>query len=63
MNVLVVSTTFIPSVLLCGHCQLEFLEKQGKLNYKFAISHFINKRNVEWADIFVFLRSDSDIDA
>lgn len=63
MNVLVVSTTFIPSVLLCGHCQLEHLEKQGKLNYKFVISHFINKKNVEWADIFVFLRSDSDIDA
>ncbi|MBR4609664.1 MAG: glycosyltransferase [Erysipelotrichaceae bacterium] len=63
MNVLIVSTTFIPSVLLCGHCQLEYLEKQGKLNYKFSISHFINKRNVEWADIIVFLRSDSDIDA
>lgn len=63
MNALIVSTTFIPSVLLCGHCQLEYLEKQGKLNYKFVISHFINKRNVEWADIIVFLRSDSDIDA
>ena len=59
MNVLVVSTTFIPSVLLCGHCQLEYLEKQGKCNYKFVISHFINQKNVEWADIFVFLRSDS----
>lgn len=63
MNVLVVSTTFIPSVLLCGHCQLEYLEKQGKCNYKFSISHFINKKNVDWADIIVFLRSDSDIDA
>ena len=63
MNVLVVSTTFIPSVLLCGHCQLEYLEKQGKCSYKFSISHFINRRNVEWADIIVFLRSDSDIDA
>lgn len=63
MNVLVVSTTFIPSVLLCGHCQLEYLEKQGKINYKFSISHFINKRNVDWADIIIFLRSDSDIDA
>lgn len=63
MNVLIVSTTFIPSVLLCGHCQLEYLEKEGKLNYKFVISHFINKKNIEWADIFIFLRSDSDIDA
>ncbi|MBQ6334384.1 MAG: glycosyltransferase [Erysipelotrichaceae bacterium] len=63
MNVLVVSTTFIPSVLLCGHCQLEYLEKKGRCNYKFSISHFINKKNVEWADIIVFLRSDSDIDS
>lgn len=63
MNVLIVSTTFIPSVLLCGHCQLEYLQKEGKCNYKFSISHFINKKNVEWADIIIFLRSDSDIDA
>ena len=63
MNVLITSTTFIPSVLLCGHTQLEYLEKQGKLNYKFVISHFTNKKNIEWADIIIFLRSDSDIDA
>ena len=63
MNVLIVSTTFIPSVLLCGHCQLEYLEKQGKLNYRFVISHFFNRKDVEWADTIIFLRSDSDIDA
>ena len=63
MNVLVTSTTFIPSVLLCGHCQLDYLEKEGKINYKFVIAHFINKRNVDWADIIVFIRSDSDIEA
>ena len=63
MNVLVVSTTFIPSVLLCGHCQLEYLEKQGKLNYRFVISHFFNRKDVDWADTIIFLRSDSDIDA
>ena len=63
MNVLISSTTFIPSVLLCGHTQLEYLQKQGKLNYKFVISHFTNKKNIEWADIIIFLRSDSDIDA
>ena len=63
MNVLVIATTFIPSVLLCGHCQLEYLEKKGKVNYKFVISHFVNKVNVDWADIIIFLRSDADIDA
>ena len=63
MNVLVTSITFIPSVLLCGHCQLDYLEKQGKLNYRFVIAHFINKKNIEWADVIVFIRSDSDIEA
>lgn len=63
MNVLVASTTFIPSVLLCGHCQLDYLEKEGKLNYLFVIAHFINSRDVKWADIIVFLRSDDDINA
>lgn len=63
MNVLVTSTTFIPSVILCGHSQLDYLEKQGKLNYRFVISHFTNVEDVNWADIIVFLRSDSDLDA
>ena len=63
MNVLITSTTFIPSVILCGHSQLDYLEKQGKLNYKFVIAHFINAQIVNWADIIIFLRSDSDIEA
>ena len=62
MNVLISSTTFIPSVILCGHSQLDHLQKQGKVNYKFVISHFTDKKNIEWADIIVFLRSDSEID-
>lgn len=63
MNILITSTTFIPSVLLCGHCQLDYLEKQGRLNYRFCISHFTKAQDIEWADIIIFLRSDSDIDA
>ena len=63
MNVLMLSTTFIPSVLLCGHCQLDYLEKQGKINYKFVPSHFVTRENVKWADVIVFGRSDTDIDA
>ena len=63
MNILITSTTFIPSVLLCGHCQLDYLEKLGRINYRFCISHFTNAKDIEWADVVVFLRSDSDIDA
>lgn len=63
MNVLMLSTTFIPSVLLCGHCQLDYLEKQGEISYRFVPSHFVKRKNVEWADVIVFGRSDTDIDA
>ena len=57
------STAFIPSVLLCGHCQMDHLESEGKVNYCSIPSHFVQKKHVEWADIIIFLRSDSDIDA
>lgn len=63
MNVLITSTTFIPSVILCGHCQMDYLEKLDELKYRFIISHFTKKEDVEWADIIIFLRSDSDIDS
>ena len=63
MNVLMLSTTFIPSILLCGHCQLDYMEKQGTISYKFVPSHFVKRKNVEWADVIVFGRSDTDIDA
>ncbi len=63
MNVLMLSTTFIPSILLCGHCQLDYMEKQGVINYKFVPSHFVKRKNVEWADVIIFGRSDTDIDA
>ncbi|MDO4940324.1 MAG: hypothetical protein Q4E33_01360 [Erysipelotrichaceae bacterium] len=62
MNVLAISITFIPSIILCGHSQLNHLEKLGKINYKFVISHFINKKNIEWADVIVFIRCDTDLD-
>lgn len=63
MNVLAISITFIPSVLLCGHCQLEYLQKNGEINYRFVPEHFINPADVEWADVLVFVRSDSDLGA
>ena len=63
MNVLMLSATFIPSILLCGHCQLDYMEKQGTIHYTFVPSHFVKRKNVEWADVIVFGRSDMDIDA
>ena len=63
LNVLGISITFIPSVMLCGHCQLDYLAKKGIINYKFVPEHFLDNKIVEWADVFVFIRSDSDLEA
>lgn len=63
LNVLGISITFIPSVMLCGHCQLDYLAKKGIINYKFVPEHFLDNKIVEWADVLVFIRSDSDLEA
>lgn len=61
-NVLLISNSLIPSVLLCGHFQLQYLSKQKKINYKFASSRRIKKKVIDWADIIVFVRSESSIE-
>lgn len=63
LNVLGISITFIPSVMLCGHCQLDYLAKKGIINYKFVPEHFLDNKVIEWADVLVFIRSDSDLEA
>ena len=61
-NVLLISNSLIPSVLLCGHFQLQYLSKQKKINYKFASSRRIKKKVIDWADIIVFVRSESSVE-
>ena len=63
LNVLGISITFIPSVILCGHAQLDYLAKKGLINYKFIPEHFLDNEIVMWADVLVFIRSDSDLEA
>ncbi|MBQ6478091.1 MAG: hypothetical protein IJI44_01850 [Erysipelotrichaceae bacterium] len=63
MKVLIISHSLIPSVLLCGHTQLQYLMEAGKIEYRFLMAARINTRDLSWADIIVFVRSESDLEA
>ena len=63
INILLVSASLIPSTLLCGHAQLELLAKQNKINYQFSPAHLLTTENLSWADIVIFLRSESELEA
>ena len=59
MNVVIIARALIPSILLCGHKQLEYLQAQGKLNYRFVPAARITDKDLSWADTIIFVRSES----
>lgn len=61
-NVILVSHTLIPSVLLCGHSQLTHLKKLNLIDYRFVSANKLNSDNLSWADIIVFVRSETHIE-
>lgn len=63
MRILLISHSLIPSVLLCGHAQLQYLAETGKIEYRFLAAAKINTQDLSWADIIVFVRSESDLEA
>ncbi len=62
MNILLISDKEIPSVILCGHSQLSLLKDEKKINYKFIHSLRITNREMNWGNIIIFVRSDSEYD-
>ena len=62
-NIVIISHSLIPSVLLCGHSQLDYLQKEGKINYRFIKARKVRSSDVNWADIIVFVRSESHLEA
>ena len=61
-NVLIISHSLIPSVILCGHVQSEYLKQKNIIDYRFCMAGKINTKDLSWADIVVFVRSESDIE-
>jgi len=63
MNAIIISNSLIPSVKLCGHAQLSYLCENNKLNYRFLDANKINDKDLSWANIIIFLRSESYLEA
>ena len=59
INVLIVSHSLIPSVLLCGHSQLNYLKSKNKIDYKFTEAAAVTSGLLSWSDIIIFIRSES----
>ncbi|MBR3250365.1 MAG: glycosyltransferase [Erysipelotrichaceae bacterium] len=61
-NILAISHTFIPSVLMCGHKQLEYLKDKKDIDYQFCLYNRVTDKLLNWADIIIFVRSESGMD-
>ena len=59
INVLIISHSLIPSVLLCGHSQLSYLKSKNRIDYKFIEADMVTSGLLSWSDIIIFVRSES----
>lgn len=58
-HVLLIYRKMIPSIRLCGHCQLEYLAQKGALEYRAVREMKLKAADLNWADIVLLGRSDN----
>ncbi len=58
-RVLLIYRALTPSVRLCGHCQMEYLAEQGRLEYRAIQEMKLTAGDINWADIVLLGRLDS----
>lgn len=58
-RVLLLYKAMIPSVRLCGHCQLEYLAEQGKIEYHHSTAMQLEREELAWPDIVLLCRLDN----
>ena len=58
-HVLLVYRKMIPSIRLCGHCQMECLAKEGKLQYRAVQEMKLTNDDLNWAQVVLLGRLDS----
>lgn len=58
-NVLLIYRKMIPSILLCGHSQLDYLSKNNQINYKYKQCMELKTNDINMADIIILGRLDS----
>ena len=55
-RVLLLYHTMIPSVRLCGHCQLQELARRGEIDYRALQEDRATAADLSWADVVVLGR-------
>jgi len=58
-HILLLYKTMIPSVRLCGHCQLEYLAARGEVEYRPRTVMQVSHNDLNWADIVLLCRLDN----
>ena len=58
-HVLLIYRRMIPSIRLCGHCQMEYLAGQGQAAYRAVQEMRLKNDDLNWADVVLLGRLDS----
>ncbi len=58
-RILLIYRKMIPSIRLCGHCQMEYLAKQGAVQYRAVQEMKLKNSDLNWADVVLLGRLDS----
>ena len=61
-HVLMTYPGMIPSVLLCGQYQLEYLAIMGKIEFRSIQRDSLTAEDCGWADVIFLVRSDSELE-
>ncbi len=58
-RVLLIYKLMIPSVRLCGHCQLEELATRGAVEYRYRTTMGVSRQDLAWAETVLMCRLDN----
>lgn len=58
-HILLIYRKMIPSIRLCGHCQMEYLAGQGAVEYRAVQEMKLKNSDLNWADTVLLGRLDS----
>lgn len=58
-HVLLIYRKMIPSIRLCGHCQMEYLAQEGQLEYRAVQERRLKRSDLNWADVVLLGRLDN----
>lgn len=58
-RVLLLYRVMLPSIILCGHSQLCYLQEQEKIEYRSRQEQHLNEADLVWADVVFLGRLDS----